>query len=357
MGSTDAAPIVTLYDEVHAALRDERLTMAVPDALQDADLDWMLNHDGATHRRLQLAFRRAFTPRAIARVRHVIEQLVEELVGDLRRDGTVDVVDRFAFRLPIHTIRQLFGAPELDPEEVHDWWHAIMLAYGTDVDEQTRDRITSAANDFASALDDVVRLRRRSPQDDVLSALVVDPDSGLSDRELIGNAMLVIGAGFETTMALVASSVVRLVADPDIGAVLRRDRRLIPGAIEEVLRMESPVISVTRTAATSVRIGGRDVAPGMRVVLDLAAANRDPRKFDRPLEFDVHRAPNPHLAFGGGPHHCLGAALARQEAVLAVDSLLLSLPRISLVADQVRWMQHPILHCPEQLVVTVGEGA
>lgn len=357
MEHADAASTLTLYDDVHAALRDERLTMAVPDALRAAGLDWMLNHDGATHRRLQLAFRRAFTPRAIARVRHVIEQLVEELVGDLRREGTVDVVDRFAFKLPIHTIRQLFGAPELDPEQVHDWWRAIMLAYGTEVDDETSDRIASAANDFASALDDVVQLRRRSPQDDLLSALVVDADSGLSDRELLGNAMLVIGAGFETTMALVASSVLRLVADPDVGAALRRDRRLIPGAIEEVLRMESPIVSVARNASTCLRIGGREVAPGTRVVLDLAAANRDPRKFDRPLEFDVHRAPNPHLAFGGGPHHCLGAALARQEAVLAVESLLLSLPHLSLVPDQVRWMQHPILHCPEQLVVTIGEGA
>lgn len=349
---------LTRHDAVRAALRDPRLLAAGAPVLRDLGIDWMLNHDGAVqhtwHRRLGAALR----PPALRHLRDVVDRRASELADSIRRDGEVDIVEAFAFPLPIDTIRMVLGTSELDAHEVHRWWTALMEAYDPRIEQDRIAGIRTAAVEFRAAIEELVAQRRAEPRDDLVTRLIADTEDGedaVAQTELlIGNLILAVGAGFETTMGLISNGVLLLLGAPDQAELVRgaRDSGGVERAVEEVLRIESPVRSVARVARERMEIDGVVVEEGGTVVLDLALANRDPARFPHPDVFDVTREENPHLAFGGGPHFCVGAGLARLEGAVALDAMLDLLPELRLVEDGVTWKDHPILRCPDRLLVT-----
>ena len=206
---------------------------------------------------------------------------------------------------------------------------------------------------MSSLFSELARERRETPQKDLLSQLVRVEDQGdrLSHRELLGMCGFLMVAGHETTMALLANGLLALLRHPAQLQYLRTHPTEIPSAVEEFLRYDSPIQHQTRSAVTTLEISGQRIAAGDRVMPFLGAANRDPDQFAQPDRLDLNRAPNPHLAFGLGPHYCLGAPLARLEAELAFRALLQRWKKIELVDQQPQFRQHTSQRNPLRLEV------
>jgi cytochrome P450 len=192
---------------------------------------------------------------------------------------------------------------------------------------------------FSEYLREIVADRRDNPQDDLITHLLEAQDEGqvLDEDEVIATAMLLLVGGHETTTNLIANGVRLLLQHPDQMTRLRDDPELIPSAVEEILRYEGTLKAVTRHVTEDFELAGTRVESGNRLMLNIAAANRDPRKFDDPETFDVTRNPEDHVAFGGGIHYCIGAPLARQESAVALSEVLSTFPQMELATDEVEW--------------------
>lgn len=348
---------LTRHAAVRSALRDRRLEAAGAPVLRRLGIDWMLNHDGRLQQLWHRRFGAALRPPSLLHLRDVVDARAAELARTVRLGGEVDIVTRFAFPLPIDTIRMVLGTTELDAHQVHRWWTDLMQAYDPRLTDADLPAIERSAAEFRAAIEELVVLRRREPRDDLVTRLLEDSSTGDggSDEaeELVGNLILAVGAGFETTMGLISNGVLLLLGAPDQAEEVRRTVGSggLQRAVEEVLRFESPIRSVARVATERIELDGVVVEEGHTVILDLALANRDPERFERPDVFDVSRVENPHLAFGGGPHFCVGAGLARLEGAVALGAILHLLPELELVEGGLVWKDHPTVHCPATLMV------
>ncbi|SFB36577.1 Cytochrome P450 [Amycolatopsis marina] len=310
----------------------------------------MLNSDPPDHTRLRKLVNKAFTARTIARLRPRIEEITAGLLDDM--SGTVDLLETFAFPLPITVICELLGIPDDDKEDFRRW-------SGTLVSASPAEDVERASGEMSSYLLSLVEAKRAAPGDDLLSSLVHVSDEGdqLSEVELVSMIFLLLVAGHETTVNLIGNGVLALLRHPDQLAALRADPSLVPNAVEEFLRYEGPVnIATLRFTAEPLPVGDVTIPEGEFVMISLLAANRDSTRFAEPDRFDVRRPAGGHLAFGHGIHFCVGAPLARLEADIAVRRLLERFADLRLAAEpeSLRWRDSTLMRGLETLPVRVG---
>jgi cytochrome P450 len=280
----------------------------------------MLTLNPPAHTRLRRLVSAAFTARRVAALEPAITTLVEDLVDRLA--GSHDFVTDFAFPLPVAVIGELLGIPVADRAAfqplVRDW--TMLLDVFTPEILQRADAAAQEIRDYLGAL---LEQRRRRPGADLLSGLVAVDAAGerLTDDEVVTMAALLFAAGFETTTHLLANSLVTLLDNPDQLELLKKYPELAPGAVEELLRYDSPVQITVREVFDDIQVPGLDIPAGERAVLYVGAANRDPARFHDPDRLDITRRDGPPLSFGGGIHFCLGAPLARLESRIALPAL------------------------------------
>lgn len=300
------------------------------------------------HTRLRRLVSRAFTPARVMELTPRIEELTAKLLDGALADprGRFDLISGLAQPLPVAVISELLGLPPADRPRLVAW--SAALARSLDpaflVPDDDRIRQREARRDFTAYLRGLLPSRRRSPGDDLISALIGVHDSGaaLSEDELIGLCVLLLVAGHETTRSLIGASVLALLRHPAELAALAAEPSLVEQAVEEVLRYDPPVQLAGRFALTATAVAGGTVAAGSFVLLLLGAANRDPGLCADPDQFSVQRDLRRHLAFGHGVHFCLGAPLARLEAAIALRQLLPLLPRLR-IAGEPEWKPNTVL--------------
>ena len=302
---------------------------------------WMLFNDPPKHTRLRRLVNAAFKPPVIAALRERIGAVTDELLGALPRDGEFDLMAGVAQALPVRVICDVLGLPSEDFAQTKAWSDALAWI----VEPVIRKEQRIAANDAAGAMVEYLRRhiakRRSAPaRDDLLGALIAAHDDGaavLSEDELLGNLILLFIAGHETTTNLIGNGMLTLLRHPQELQRLRRAPELMPNAIDEMLRFEGSVTTVSRHVTQPYTIGEHVIPPGDTLFFMLGAANRDPAAFADPDRFDISRTPNHHLGFGGGIHYCLGAPLARLEAEVAFTKLLQRYPSLALVDTTPQW--------------------
>jgi cytochrome P450 len=322
----------------------------------------MLRLNPPDHTRLRRLVSRAFTPARVRELAPRIEALTAELLDGAISGpaGRFDVISGLALPLPVAVISELLGIPPVDRPRLVAWSEALARALDPAflISDEERARQRAARADFAGYLRGLLPSRRRSPGDDLISALIGAADSGgsLTEDELIGLSMLLLIAGHETTRSLIGGAVLALLRHPAELAALAAEPSLVGQAVEEVLRYDPPVQLIARFALRSTEMAGGTVAAGSFVVMLLGAANRDEALCADPGEFSVRREVRRHLAFGHGIHFCLGAPLARLEAAIALRQLLPLLPRLR-IAGEPEWKPNTVLRGLEHLWVEQAAGA
>jgi cytochrome P450 len=355
--------LVTRYADVTSVLRDDRFSarrpmmeaLAASTALAGMTRS-LLFVDPPDHTRLRTLVTKAFTPRVVDALRPRIHAVVDELLRPAARDGRLELMHDLAAPLPVIVIAELLGIPIADRERFKQWSDdLVVVADGTramaGIVEAER-----AAGELAEYLRSIIAARRVFPRDDLISALVGAHDQGrsLSEEELLATCTLLLVAGNETTTNLIGNAVHALLHHPDEIARLRADRSLVRGAIEECVRYDSPVQLTSRVATCDLELGGKLVRAGEEVDLILGAANRDPEQFADPDRLDVTRPDCRHVSFGHGLHFCLGAALARVEAQIALEMLAARFPHIRPDDEPPRWREGFVLRGPASLPLVVG---
>ncbi len=302
--------------------------------------DWLVFRDPPDHTRLRGLLQKTFTPRQLEKNRPRIQAAIEALLDAQVARGEMDFVTDFAFPLPALVISMLLGAPAEDIESIKEWSDQLAVYLGGSVVAEdnfaeARTGVESLADYFRALL----REKRRAPTDDLMGLMLRAEHEGhtLGEDEIVSNCVLLLFAGHETTTNLLANGLFLLLRHPDQLARLRADPGLAPSAVEELLRVESPVPSTLKIATEDVDLRGAAIRRGDRVLPILSSANRDPRQFPDADTLDLGRRPNRHLAFGWGIHFCLGAPLSRLEATLAFRSVLRRLPHLALASDAPRW--------------------
>ncbi|WP_327379491.1 MULTISPECIES: cytochrome P450 [unclassified Streptomyces] len=319
------------YEEARAALADQRFSK-----------DWrttehwsvsgnpinanMLETDPPHHTRLRKLVAREFTPRRIEALRPRVEEITAGLLDAMVPAGRADLIDAFAFPLPMTVICELLGVPDIDRDSFRLLSNAI-------VTPESREKESEAVHAMGAYLVELIEDKRRAPGDDLMSALIQahhDDGDRLSPDELIGMAFLLLVAGHETTVNLISNGVRALLDHPGQLALLRDRPELIDGAVEEMLRYDGPVGTATfRFTREAVRIGQAVIPRGEAVLVALGSADRDPGRYPDPDTFDIRREAQGHLAFGHGIHFCLGAPLARMEGRIAIAALLERCPGLA----------------------------
>jgi cytochrome P450 len=325
---------VTRYDDVARLMRDPRLGSQFPDAYHRMSTGGgaasaffsqiILYRDPPEHTRLRRLIGKAFSPSLVRRFRPSIEDMVDRLLEPAAGTGRFDAVDDLAFPLPVMVVCALMGIPPSDYELIRPYALNLSKAFAAIVPDADRAAADDAVGWLRDYLGRVLDERRAAPGDDLLSRMLAAEEDGstLGHDEIVDNAVFSFFAGFETTTNLIATGCAALLDHPDQLDLLRARPDLVPAAVEEFLRYDSPIQGTARMVRADVEIGGRTTRAGRVLVLLLGSANRDPDRFDEPDRLRVDRDPNPHLAFGGGAHTCLGAALARVEADVVFRALL-----------------------------------
>jgi cytochrome P450 len=345
--------VLTRYDDVSAVMRDPRFIKEPLAALVAARFGAevprgvglsMLDRDPPDHTRLRGLVSKAFTPRVVDGLRPRIQQIVDELITRAQAVGSMDVIEEFAYPIPVNVICEMLGVPVADHERFKGW--SLDIARGLDSiwlppDSEVPRRSAAsrhAINDYFRGL---IAQRRASPRGDLLSALIVAEEAGdkLNEEELLATCILLLIAGHETTVNLIGNGVLALLRNPGELKRLRETPGLIMTAVEELLRYDGPVQRTARVASAEATIGGRTIAKGEMVMPFIGAADRDPAQFPDPDRLDLTRADNRHIAFGWGIHFCLGAPLARVEGQIAIDALVRRLPRLELMTDEPEYRQ------------------
>lgn len=298
----------------------------------------VLNSDPPTHTRLRGLVNRAFTPRTVEALRDRIEAVTAELLDAAPARDPFDLMTALAQPLPVIVIAELLGIPAADRARFKRWSDDIAGTTRPMAGLQVIEGARRATTELIAYLEPVIARLRAEPGEDLLSALVQAEDAGdrLSHEELLAFAILLLVAGNETTTNLLGNGVLALLRHPEQLAALRAEPALLPRAIEELLRYDSPVQTLIRFARQPSQLGGHEVKAGESVLVAIAGANRDPRRFTDPERLDVGVERERHLAFGLGPHFCLGAPLARLEAEVALGALLERYPGLHLAGDPVR---------------------
>jgi cytochrome P450 len=312
--------------------------------------------DPPDHTRLRRLVTKAFTPRTVERLRPRVQALVDELLDAVVPTGSIELVEDLAYPLPVQIISEMLGVPPEDHERFKGW--SRDLARGLDPDfilpPEVLEQRKQAVEAFSEYFLELIAERRRDPQDDLLSALVAAEDEGdrLTEPELLSTCTLLLVAGHETTVNLIANGTLALLRHPDQLQRLRDDPSVSRSAVEELLRYDPPVQMTGRIALEDIELDGATLEAGKFGLLLLASANRDPAAFPDPDRLDLGRTDNHHLAFGFGAHFCLGAPLARLEGEIALTTLVRRCPDLAVATDQPRYKENLILRGLEALPVS-----
>ncbi|HEY3885117.1 MAG TPA: cytochrome P450 [Vicinamibacterales bacterium] len=364
--------LLTRYSDVVAALRDQRLSADPrnwegykarylrggdePGPLARFHSKWLLGIDPPDHTRLRRLAAKAFTPKAIEQMRPDIEQHVARLLDRIEGAETVDAIADLAYPLPLLVIAEMLGVPTGDIERLKKWSFELNASFDPLMPMEVFRRANEVVSELTEYFRRLIAVRRSVPGLDLLSALIdaSDEEDRLSEEELLATCILLFWAGHETTVNLLGNGVLTLLRHPAELGRLRRDPELVPSAVEEMLRFESPVQLTYRSALDDLEVQGRVIRKGQQVVLALGAANRDPAHFPDPDRFDIARPDNHHVAFSHGIHFCLGAALARLQAQTLFRELTQRFPRLALTAPALTWNPNILVRGLTALPVTVG---
>jgi cytochrome P450 len=359
-----SAWLITGYDEVRQALYDPRVvkraqTLAnigrglVPPEMFAAMTSHMLNRNAPDHTRLRRLVAAAFTRRRVERLAPRIQQITNELLDAMADAAQVDLLDSFAYPLPIMVICDLLGVPAQRRTEFHSWSSIMVTGVlaGPDV-------FVAASTAMLRFLRELIESKRVDPTDDLLSALVAVHDGAdqLSEDELTSMALLLLVAGHETTVNLIGNGALSLLTHPKQLALLHIQPERLLAAIEELLRFDSPLQAATlRVSTEPIDIGEVTIPAGELILPGLLAANRGAACVAQPEALDITRTNNPHLAFGHGIHHCLGAPLARLEGRIALGSLLARFPslRLAVPPEELTWRPSVLMHGLDALPVVL----
>jgi cytochrome P450 len=345
--------MLSRYDDVLAALKDwKTFSSAQGITLQPfAGLRPMIIlMDPPAQKRIRGILLKAFTPRRIVALEPRIRAIARELVSDLRAEietfGSCDFVRAFAAPYPTTVIAELLGVDARDRGQFKAWSDQIMTSASPEAASLER-----AYDEIFAYFERVVAERRRHPGPDLVSALVAAEEEGkrLSEDELLGFCALLLIAGNETMTNFLGNAMLTLHRHPEARRELADNPALLPSAVDELLRFEPPVHELARTVTRDVELHGETLREGDRVLLLLASANRDERRFADAGRLDLRRDPNPHLSFGFGIHFCMGASLARMEAAVALGELLASTPEHRVLGEQVEWFRTPAVRGPARL--------
>ncbi len=301
-------------------------------------------------RALELAWNKEISHRVSARSEELTASLIEEL--EARSGG--DLMTDLCVPLPVLVMAQALGIPDSHRLRIKRWATSIIALTDLHEDEATLVEAARATAEVVEYLRDLLGYRKRYPGPDLLSRLVNMPEgeSRLTEDEILANAVLLLAAGHETTVGLLGNGFLALLERPDVVTSLLERPALIPRAVEEMLRFDSPIQMTFRTAHEPVEVDGVRVARGESVALVMGSANRDPAVFPAPQLFNPERTPNAHLGFGGGPHNCYGSSLARREARAALTTLLGILPRMRISGPPV-WSKNYLFRSLESLPVRI----
>ena len=344
--------LISRYADVQAVLKDRRFgrtylhvathrEMGRPVPPDWHDPFWWLINNGILdmeppqHTRVRRLVSKAFTPRMVEALRPKVQAITKGLLDAVQQAGEFDLIADVAEPLPVTVIAEMLGVPEADRHLLRPWSSEICLMYELHPTEEHQRRSVAASRDFADYLRELERERRANPGQDLISALaqVVDGGERLSEGELIGTCVLLLNAGHEATVNATGLAWWSLFHHPRELARLRADHSLIPTAVEELLRFESPLPMFERWVLEDVELHGVRIPRGAELGLLYASANRDPAVFDQPEELRLSRDNNQHLTFGHGIHFCLGAPLARVELATSFSAILRRLPGLHLVRE------------------------
>ncbi|MDF3290696.1 cytochrome P450 [Streptomyces silvisoli] len=365
----DGSYLVGTYHEITALLHNPQISAdprSLPGPGQKARKPPFLRLDDPEHHRLRTLAMRPFgpphSPGRIDTMRGQITELTEELLDELRDRPQIDIVDDFAYPLPVTVICRLLGVPREDEPLFREWSNAVVASADVrpDLDTTEQDGAGDQARiDMGMYLLNLAEQRRGHPTGDMLSAFINEPDPALrlTPEELAETGVLLLIAGHETTVNLITNGVLTLLRHPDQLDRLRGEPDLLPRAVEELLRYEPPVHMRQRIPLVDMDIAGTTVAKGTSVVLALASGNRDPKRFHDPDRFDPTRQDNEHLGFGSGIHLCYGAPLARIEAHAALGALIPRLSTARLVQDPPPYRQNAMLRGPRHLPIEMRQSA
>ncbi|GAA2206892.1 cytochrome P450 [Nonomuraea monospora] len=361
----DGTYLVTTYREIVALLHDPRISSDRRNlrsaTAHDPDLHpSFIGLDPPEHDRLRALTMRHFgpphAPETVERLRPKMLDLTTALIDALAGKSRADLVDEVAYPLPVSVICALLGVPEEDEPRFHALADEVVETLGPgEEDREERERARQAAGlELSRYLAGLAEARGREPRGDMLSGLMTHrgPEGGMTQDEVVSTAVLLLIAGHETTINLIANGMLTFLRRPDLLRRLRDDPALIIPAVEELLRYEPPVQFVSsRVALDDITIAGTTIPAGAPVVLAMAAGSRDPGHVPHPDDFDLDRPRNEHLGFGGGVHYCFGAPLARLEAQIVLNELIRRLDNPRLVADPPPYRPSAVLRGPRHLVV------
>ena len=316
----------------------------------------MLDRDPPDHTRLRRLVTKVFTPKAVAALEPKVAALVDASLDRIAEERTVDLIEALAFPLPFAVISELLGTPPTDHVRLRELSGTIVRSLEVVTDEEVMRAIAAAEVELTALMREIIAWKRQNPADDLLTALIAAEDEGdqLTDDELVAQVLLLYVAGHETTVNLIGNGVVALLRNPDQLRLLRARPELAANAVEEFLRYDSPVQQSRRITTAPYTAGGREIPPGMFVIAGLASANRDERRFGpdaHELRIDREDA-RAQVSFGAGPHHCLGAALARLEGRVAIGSLVRRFPDLVMAGD-VEWNGRLNLRGADKLPIAV----
>jgi cytochrome P450 len=315
----------------------------------------MIDMEPPDHTRLRRLVTKAFTPRTVELLRPRISDIVGIVIEHARGLGEFDLIADLLELVPVTVIAELLGIPESDRQLLRPWSADMTLMFELNPSLEAQRRATDASAAFEAYLRDLARARRARPGDDLISELAAVVEAGgdrLTEDELIGTAVLLLNAGHEASVNGAANSWWALFRHPDALARLRADPALVPTAIEELLRFDTPAPMFERWVLEDIEIDGIAIRRGEELALQFAAANRDPAAFARPDEIVLDRSPNPYLSFGAGIHYCLGAPLAKVEFDILFRRMITDLPTMELVREP-HWKPRFILRGLDALAVRI----
>jgi cytochrome P450 len=355
--------VFSRYEDVDAILRDPKRfsndarTRQSPRARRagtvGTDDPSMLFLDPPDHTRLRALVSKAFTPRAIEALTPRIRTIMEELLDHIENPASFDAMEAVAFPLPVIVIAELLGVPTEDRAQFRVWSDQRARALEPNMTASEREIAVDAGHKLDAYFLRIITARRAAPRDDLISALVAVEEAGdkLTEQELLILLRLLLVAGNETTTNLIGNGLLALLRHPEQMQTLRRDPRLMPAAVEELLRYDPPVQLDGRTTLEDVEFAGRRLTKGQSIVLLIGSANRDPDVFSHPERLDVSRSEASNISFGRGIHHCLGAPLARLEGRIAFEAMLERFAELRLLTPQPPFKDNIVLRGLQALPV------
>ncbi|MEU6802631.1 cytochrome P450 [Streptomyces neyagawaensis] len=347
--------LVAHHADVSALLRDRRLGRTYQHRFSHEDFDrtapppehepfhtlndhGMLDLEPPDHTRIRRLVSKAFTPRTVERLKPYVEGLAGELVARLVEAGGGDLLADVAEPLPVAVIAEMLGVPESDRAPLRPWSADICGMYELSPSEATAKKAVRASVEFSEYLRELIAHRREKPGEDLISGLIAAYDEGdrLTEQEMISTCVLLLNAGHEATVNATVNGWWALFRNPDQLAALRADHSLVPTAVEELMRYDTPLQLFERWVLDDIEIDGTTVPRGAEIAMLFGSANHDPAVFDAPEKLDLTREENPHISFSAGIHYCIGAPLARIELAASMTALLEKAPTLSLATEPKR---------------------